>query len=180
MNKEELIKTLPTFTYHPNVYENTIVKFTDGVCDCCKRNVKAYVSLMYTFAKVNCICMQCIASGEAAKKFDGEFVDGAEEISNAKKKDILFHRTPPYASWQGEYWLACCDDYCEFLKDAGTKELEELGICDELIKEYSDKFNENFDYIKGNLKAGGKVAGYLFKCKHCDRYHLYVDFMEED
>lgn len=36
-------------------------------------------------------------------------------------------------SWQGEYWLACCDDFCAYIGDVGTKELEEMGIADEVF-----------------------------------------------
>jgi protein yieJ len=32
--------------------------------------------------------------------------------------------------------VACCDDYCAFLGDVGTKELEELGIADEVFDDY--------------------------------------------
>lgn len=45
----------------------------------------------------------------------------------------LFHRTPGYISWQGEYWLACCDDYCAYIETVGTKELEEMGIANEVF-----------------------------------------------
>lgn len=44
-------------------------------------------------------------------------------------------RTPGYCSWQGEYWLACCDDYCEYLGDVGYEELKEMNL-EYLIEEY--------------------------------------------
>lgn len=173
--KAELIKTLLVFDYHPNVYNNGIVEFKTGICNCCGKEVKAYTSCMYTKEDVDCICMACISNGQAAEKFDGSFIQDAEDISDSEKTKILFSKTPGYVSWQGEHWLACCDDYCEFIKDAGIKELQELGICDEVLKECSKNYDWDFDYLKENLTAGGTVAGYLFKCKHCGKYHLYVD-----
>lgn len=179
MNKEEklrLINELPKFEYHPNIYENDIVEFKNGICDCCKKEVHAFVSSMYTRENVDCICMDCIKNGSAAKKFKGTFIQYAEKLLDKNKEKILFNKTPGYVSWQGEYWLSCCNDYCEFIGDVGIKELNNLKIADELIDEYCKKFNIfDSDVIKENLTAKGSIAGYLFKCKHCDKYHLYVD-----
>ena len=173
---EELIKTLPKFKYHPNVYSNSITTFGNGICQCCNKEVKAYVETMYTIEDINCICFNCIADGSAAQKFDGSFIQHAQDIKNKDAIEELNSRTPGYVSWQGEYWLACCDDYCEFIGDVGTKELNEMGIADEVFEEYekSSPFDDN-DWIKENLTAGGSVAGYLFKCRHCGKYHLHID-----
>ena len=173
--KQELIKTLPTFEYHPNVYKNGIVEFKYGICNCCGKEVKAYVGVMYTNEDVNCICMNCIKDGYAAEKFNGSFIQYAQEISNQEKTKILYSKTPGYVSWQGEYWLACCDDYCEFIGDTGIKELKELGISDEVIDECCKNYGWKKEDLKNNLTAGGTYVGYLFKCKHCGKYHLYVD-----
>ena len=174
--KKELIKTLPKFEYHPNVYKNGIVTFKNGVCICCGKEVKAYIKNAFCKKDVDGICLNCVADGSAAKKFNCDFISDAEEISSSEKKEILFKRTPGYISWQGEYWLACCDDYCEFIGDAGIEELDELGITDEVINEYYEKFQlEDPDFLKENLTAKGSVAGYLFRCKHCKKYHLYDD-----
>ena len=43
--KKRLIKILPTFEYHPNVYDNGIVDFKVGICDCCGKTVKAMYRL---------------------------------------------------------------------------------------------------------------------------------------
>ena len=119
--------------------------------------------------------MNCIKDGSAAEKFNGSFIENAQEISDPEKTKTLFSKTPGYLSWQGEYWLACCDDYCEYIGDAGIKEIEELGICDEVIDECCKEFNWESEDLKQNLTAGGTYAGYLFKCKHCGKYHLNVD-----
>ena len=67
------------FKYHPNVYDNDIIEHENGVSD-----------------------------GKAAEKFEGVFIQDAESglVSDPQKTEELFKRTPGYASWQGEYWLA--------------------------------------------------------------------------
>lgn len=176
LTKEEIVKSLPKFKYHPNLYTNRIVTFANGKCQCCEKEVNAYIEIMYCEEYVDCICLDCVADGSAAKKFDGSFIQDAEEINNPEAIEELYSRTPGYYSWQGEYWLACCDDYCEFIGDVGTKELNEMGIVDEVFDEYEKKSNdEDIDWIKDNLTARGEVAGYLFKCKKCGKHHLHVD-----
>ncbi len=83
---------------------------------------------MYSTEDVECLCPQCIANGEAAKKFHGEFVQAAEDfkVNDENKREELYCRTPGYMSWQGEYWLACCDDYSAYIGEVGTKELEQM------------------------------------------------------
>lgn len=174
--EEEIIKSLPKFKYHPNLYTNEIVTFANGKCQCCEKKVNAYIETMYCKECVDCICLYCIADGSAAKKFDGFFIQDAEEINNPEAIEELYSRTPGYLSWQGEYWLACCNDYCEFIGDVGTKELNEMGISDEVFDEYEKKYDEeDIKWLKDNLTARGEVAGYLFRCKKCGKYHLHVD-----
>lgn len=176
LTKEEIIKSLPKFKYHPNLYANGMVTFANGICQCCEKEVKAYIETMYCKEDIDCICLHCVADGSAAKKFEGSFIQDAEEINNPEAIEELYSRTPGYYSWQGEYWLACCDDYCEFVGDVGTKELIEMGIADEVFDEYVKKSNyEDIDWVKDRLLARGDVAGYLFKCKKCGKYHLHVD-----
>lgn len=174
--KEEIIKSLPKFKYHPNLYNSNIVTFKNGICQCCGKEVKAYIDSMYSEEDIDCICLHCVADGSAAKKFDGTFIQYAEQVNNPVAIEELEKRTPGYESWQGEHWLACCDDYCEFIGDVGTKELNNMGIAEEVFDEYEKKYNYgDIEWIMQNLTAFGPVAGYLFKCRKCGKYHLYVD-----
>lgn len=127
---------------------------------------------MYCSEEVDCICMECVANGKAAEKYDGEFIQYAEEISDEEKRTELFRRTPGYCSWQGEYWLACCDDYCEYLGDVGYAELKEMNLVS-IIEEY--KKVEGMDFDNEMLEKGGSLAGYLFRCIHCGKFRLNVD-----
>lgn len=164
-----------TFKYHPNVYDNEIIKHEKGVCQCCGKTVSVYCTSMYCIENIDCICLSCVANGSAAKKYNGDFIQDAEThlVSDPLKTDELFHRTPGYVSWQGEYWLACCDDYCAFIGDVGTKELENMGIADDVFAEYNAK--EEFENVREYMTQYGSVAGYLFRCLHCGKYHLWVD-----
>lgn len=97
----------------------------------------------------------------------------AEKIDNDDATVELFSRTPGYLSWQGEYWLACCNDYCEYLGTVGTKELEELGIADEIFE--TDGSFDSFEDAREYLVKDGSLSGYLFRCLHCGKYKMNVD-----
>ncbi len=168
------LSKLPVFKYHPNLYKSGYVEYNKEICQCCGEAVEAYISSMYCRENIKCICLVCVASGKAAEKFEGEFVQDADEIvSDTEKTDELFKRTPGYCSWQGEYWLTCCDDYCAYIGEVGTKELEEMGIADEVFADYEQK--DEYENVREYLTKGGSLCGYLFKCLHCGKYHLGVD-----
>ncbi len=164
---------LPQFKYNPNVYENGYVEFQKGICQCCGKEVDAYIDVLYTTEDVDCICMFCVADGSAARKYNGDFIQDADPIDNESAKDELFHRTPGYLSWQGENWVACCNDYCEYIGPVGTKELEELGIADEFFEE--DGSYDGYEKAREYLVKNGSLCGYLFRCLHCGKYYLRVD-----
>lgn len=172
-----IIKLLPSFKYHPNLENDDIVIFEEEICQCCGKEVEAYIENIYSRSDVDCICLECVANGEAAKKFNAEFIQDAEKVSDPQKIDELFHKTPGYISWQGEYWLACCDDYCEYLGRVGIEELDELGITDEVLKSYVNDNKNKFSIedIKECLERDGSMTGYLFKCSHCGKYRLWID-----
>jgi uncharacterized protein len=167
------------FKYHPNVWEqNVFSKREDGeleICQCCRKQTEYFVETMYCEEDINCICPKCIANGDAAEKFNGDFIQDAEinKVSDKNKIDELLKRTPGYFSWQGEHWLACCNDFCAYIGDVGTEELETMGIADEVFEEY-DELNE-YENAREYLVKAGSMAGYLFKCLHCGKYHIWVD-----
>lgn len=106
-----------------------------------------------------------------------QFAQDSDKLAtdDAKKDDELFRRTPGYESWQGEHWVACCDDYCAFLGDVGTKELKEFSIADEVFDDYAKRDEYDVKMAREMLVAGGNFAGYLFRCLHCKKYHIYID-----
>lgn len=168
------------FKYHPNVWGNDIFsKNKDGsmaVCQCCSNKTEYYIENMYTSENVACICQKCISSGEAAIKFNGCFIQDAEfsKVDDKSKHEELLYRTPGYLSWQGEYWLACCNDFCEYIGEVGTKELDEMRITYEVFEEYYNR-DSYYEDAREYLVKGGSMAGYLFRCLNCGKYHLWVD-----
>lgn len=64
------MSNLPKFKYHPNIYEDDVVFHSDGTCQCCGKEVDVFTNSMYTQHEIQCICMNCIADGSAAKKID--------------------------------------------------------------------------------------------------------------
>lgn len=170
-----------TFKYHPNLWELDILsKNEDGSlarCQCCENETEYYYDTMYASDDVDCICLECIASGKAAEKFDGDFIQigEVEKVNDQEKIKELFTRTPGYVSWQGESWLACCNDFCTYLGEVGAKELKELGIAEEVINRYYERQEFPYRDIEKYLVKNGYLCGYLFQCLHCKKYHLNVD-----
>ncbi len=170
---------LPEFRYHPNLYKGQDVTFQQGVCQCCGKTVDAYVEKLYCDADIHCICMDCVKSGAAVEKFGGEFSRNVDElVTDTERTDELLHRTPGYASWQGENWLTCCDDYCAYLGKVGSEELEALGIAEQVCREYESRADCVSDNVRDLLSVEGPITGYLFQCLHCGGYHLWVDVQE--
>lgn len=164
------------FKYHPNLYSDEILVRGEGVCDCCGKTVSEYIDQIYSSEDADCICLSCIHDGKAAEKFNAEFVQYAEKVSDPAKHDELFKRAPGYMAWQGENWLACCDDYCAYLGPVGIRELEDLGIREEALSDYAGQDPSNpLDVVIEYMRKDGDMTGYLFRCLHCGKYRLYVD-----
>lgn len=169
--------TIPYFRYHPDPFATGIFKEPDKpvLCPCCQKTVSViYEGPFYAIDNVNNLCPDCIASGEAAKKYDGAFQDSesVDEVTDPDKLDELVHRTPGYCGWQQEYWKAHCDDYCAFVGYVGFDELNELNVLEEVLEDLEDWQKE---YIR-DLVNGGDAQGYLFRCLHCGKHLLHIDF----
>lgn len=166
------------FKYHPDPLKTGAFKNDKTiVCDCCGKETNVYyTNPFYSTKDVNALCPECIASGAAAKKFDGEFqdADSADEVKDKKALDELIHRTPGYCGWQQEYWLAHCDDYCAFMGYYDWAALGHEGLAAEIEETYREDvcmipFEDAKEYIQNN-------ECYLFKCLHCGKHFIYLDF----
>lgn len=177
------------FRYHPDPLGTGMFKNDMTVtCECCGKETDVYyVGPFYSVEDVGRFCPECIVSGKAAEKFNGEFQDplsifDAEnedvelefEAFDPERTDELICRTPGYCGWQQECWLAHCDDYCAFLGYYTWSALEKLGIDKEIEETYREDicrldFDEAKEYIEQN-------EGYLFKCLHCGKHFIYFDF----
>lgn len=179
--EQEKLKSLdlPFFKYHPNPLATGA--FTQAqyavVCDCCGCSTHIYYDgPFYAIDDINYLCPNCIASGAAAKKFDGAFQDDCcleSEVLDAEKVDELIHRTPGYSGWQQEYWRSHCGDFCAFIGYVGAAELKALGVLDEVLDD-PQWSEEEKDLIKTSVN-GGSLQCYLFKCLHCGKHMVWMD-----
>lgn len=164
------------FKYHPNIYEDDILVKKSGICQCCGKLVDCYIEQIYSAQDVDCVCLECISNGNAAQKFDATFVESADPLDDDAKSEELFCRTPGYLGWQGENWLVCCNDYCQYLYRVGMEELNQLESKDEILAEYAARDDAySLEDVTENMYKDGDMSGYLFKCCHCGKYHLWVD-----
>lgn len=167
------------FRYHPNPIETEVFVKSDVVviCPCCGKETDIYyIGSFYCQQQVENLCPACIASGDAARKFNGEFQDAGylDAVKDPDKLDELVHRTPGYISWQGGYWRAHCDDFCAFIGYVGVKELTERGILNQVLED--EKWDDDAKEIICNyLHKEGDAVGYLFQCLHCGKYLLWFD-----
>lgn len=168
------------FKYHPNVWKMDVFsKSNDGmkICECCGKPTEYFLEFMYCEEDVSCICSECVASGKACEKYKGTFIQDAEldKVHDENKIKELTQCTPGYISWQGEHWLACCGDFCEYIGEVGIEDLKKMGIAEQVISDYE---NDNpDDYYEGCMEylGNGIMSGYLFRCLHCGKYRLWVD-----
>ena len=172
---------LPFFRYHPNPVETGAFKESaDGVvCDCCGKttHIFYYKGPFFSEKDMDYLCPSCIASGEAARKFDGEFQDEYsldDGVDDPEKLDELIHRTPGYSGWQQEYWRAHCGDYCAFLGYVGAKELRALGVLEYVLDD--PMWDEEQKEMIRQSVNGGHLQCYLFQCLHCGKHLLWMDF----
>lgn len=168
---------LPYFRYHPNPLATGIFQKLEKPvrCPCCGRDTFVnYTGPFYSIGKVENLCPDCIASGAAANKYDGEFQDSesADKVSDPRKLDELTRRTPGYRGWQQEYWRAHCDDYCAFLGGVDYYGLVERGILGEVLQDP----DLNPDVQKNPQELGNSIYGYLFQCLHCGKHLLHTDY----
>lgn len=168
--------SLPVFQYHPDPFRTGVFKRREEAvtCPCCgKETHVTYEGPFYSVENVKGLCPGCIASGAAAKKFDGEFQDSysVDEVSDSSRLDELVHRTPGYCGWQQEYWRAHCDDFCAYLGNIDYQGLVDLGVTEEVLED------PNLDpwYTENLQDLGQGTCGYLFQCLHCGKHLLHVD-----
>lgn len=170
---------LPSFRYHPDPLDTGIFEQSQEgvVCDCCGKTTRIYYrGPFFSVEEINHLCPECIASGKAAKKFDGEFQDEYsvdDGVDDPDKLDELIHRTPGYSGWQQEYWRAHCGDFCAFLGYVGGRELRALGVLEDVLDDpmWDD---EQKKMIEESVN-GGSLQCYLFECLHCGKHLVWMD-----
>ena len=73
---QELLQSLPHFLYHPDpLATGSFVEGEAKVCPSCGKESNVYYALRpYSIEEIEHLCPTCIANGQAAKKFDAEFI----------------------------------------------------------------------------------------------------------
>jgi len=191
-------KEFPKFRFHPNPIANYVIKESDTECPVCHQKTGyGYSVPFYTTADVENLCPWCIANGEAAKKYNGEF-QGTETIETAMPQfdengqycghskpqipedelDELIHRTPGYFAWQQEEWLVHCNSPCAFIGYVGWNEIKDQLDRFIDIEKDCQRFNDKWGIteLSENLFNGSSCQGYLFECIHCHGYRLCMDY----
>ena len=170
---------LPTFRYHPNPLETgAFEESKEGVvCDCCGKMTHIfYTNPFFSVEDIAYLCPECIASGEAARKYDGSFQDDFsvdDGVDDPEKLDELIHRTPGYCGWQQEYWRAHCGDYCAYLGYVGARELRALGVLEGVLDD--PMWDEEQKELIQESVNGGHLQCYLFQCLHCGKHLVWMD-----
>ena len=171
---------LPTFRYHPDPLDTGAFEESEEgvVCDCCSKTTHIYYTApFFSVEDIEHLCPECIASGEAARKYSGSFQDDYsvdDGVDDPEKLDELIHRTPGYSGWQQEYWRAHCGDYCAFLGYVGTRELRAHGVLEEVLDD--PMWDEEQKEMIQESVNGGHLQCYLFQCLHCGKHLVWMDF----
>ena len=187
---------LPKFKYHPDPLGTEMFRQDEPkTCCCCGKQTDIWYDGPFDgdwlnpafernadeheYEKMDYVCPDCIADGSAAKKFLCVFTSCnlvGEEPADESAKDEWRYRTPGYYSWQEPLWYTHCGDYCEFLGSVGWKEIEEMGLEDEIADTYDEDVNGfEFSFVREGTYKHGHVQCFLFRCRHCGKHFITVD-----
>ena len=172
---------LPSFRYHPDPISTGSVKPSHVVCACCSKSRDLiYCASVYGSAAPRCsLCPWCIASGEAAFRFNCIFSDEEPLVRAGIPRSVIIEvtrRTPGYNSWQQEVWQACCGDACVFHGDASVAELAALQgkALAQLQAQWPISPNRWTGFVKQYVPGGGSAV-YRFDCRHCGKTKYALD-----
>lgn len=184
------MKHLPHFKYNPNAYTNGIIEAKEIQCNVCKEHQShVYKGPFYSVENIDLICPWCVANGQAAQKYEGEFqsytsIEGISpdpKLPNTityKKAEIdeLILQTPSYTAWQQAVWLGHCESPCAFIDYVGWEEIKDLVVE---LKEDIEQIKIDYHITQGMfekmLQNNGDFQGYLFQCIHCKKHRLTID-----
>lgn len=173
---------LPDFKYHPDPIATGAIEVGSAACDCCGKSPGfEYSASFYTaHTPKPKICPWCIANGEAAKKYDGQFSDDYPLRTAGIAEDIVrevCERTPGYSSWQQEYWQSHCGDACEFHGDAEPAELRALSNAALAnVLRHNGMKESHWRSLLETYQEGGNPAVYKFVCRQCRESIYCLDF----
>jgi len=175
---------LPSFRYHPDPVASGSVEASDAECACCKQS-RGFIYTATVYSEDDdepAVCPWCIADGSAHKKLKADFND-SEGIEDGVPKPVMneiMHRTPGFATWQSDSWLACCGDAMAFLKPVGIKEIRrddyewEGTLMTQIVQNMGISGGAAVRLLESLNKDRGPTA-YAFRCLHCNRHRFFID-----
>lgn len=168
---------IPKFTYIDDYrFVCNTVSFAKK-CNCCgiKTNI-IYTNGIYSEENVDILCPRCIINGEASKKFKGSFndVELSDSIDNEQAKEELEKRTPTLNTWQEVRWVACCNDYCRFIKFLSLEDFENQEVLLSIQQTYKEDEGVPFEQLRVLCEESGANI-LLFQCLICKKYYIRVD-----
>lgn len=172
---------IPAFKYYLNPEDDVaFVRVSQPVqCESCGEYVDCYYrGPLYAKRSINHICPACVQDGTAAATLGCSFHNRkfCDKLNrNVAANDELLHRTPCYSGWTQERWLAHCNDHCVFVGYVGWPEIRHMGIADKVEADYTANGEYDIETVKREMRDGGEMQGYLFRCLHCGAYRLHVD-----
>ncbi|HKD23547.1 MAG TPA: CbrC family protein [Rhizomicrobium sp.] len=175
----------PVFKYHPDPVASGSVVKSDIACACCGE-AKGYIYKGGVYSEEDglddALCPWCIADDSAHRKFDASFND-AENLYDqipAEVADEVEFRTPGYAGWQQEHWLACCGDAAAFREPVGYAEIAqrypflESVLMQHIAEDWGMTGSAATQFYKSLDRERGPTA-YVFTCLHCKASLAYID-----
>jgi len=176
-----MAEDLPHFKYHPAPLLTGAIESSSVTCACCERaRGFIYVASVYCRESIReQLCPWCIADGSAAKRYDTMFCDDHSLRKAGLEGDIIAEvtqRTPGYITWQGEDWLSCCSDACEFHGDVSRQELRSLsGPSLDRFLACTGWSAAGLAECAKHYEPGGSPAIYKFVCRHCKQPQFGYD-----
>lgn len=146
------------------------------VCDCCKKKTRFY-SEAGIYAEEFCefLCVDCIASGNAAERYRGTFNTLESKCNSIDDEETVLKKTPSLPSNQEYSWKVCCGKPCVYLKRATYADMEELFLWDKLKETFHDEIIpfEDLQELVGEEEDDSLLM--LFRCKECGKIYAIID-----
>lgn len=176
----------PAFRYFAPGAIDAVMTATDAPCECCKAAPgELYNGPIFGPRDVEMLCLDCIASGRAARELGCSFA----EVGTVREihRDIdyaagdvptevlaeLRQRTPAYVSWQGPVWLFHCSDGGVFHGDASGADV--LQASPESRAHFESNFDVPWREVTDGYVRGGHDSLYRFDCRHCGLVMFHWD-----
>jgi ankyrin repeat protein len=189
---ESQLDPLPVFTYFASAELCSEIENTSQPCDCCKKRPGCLLKtpLIDNNDNEEVVCPWCISTGKAAQKFKihpncTELAD-EDTIHDQTAIEELKKRTPPFTTWQDNFWLTHCGLPCQYKGRVGWKEIEALFPQIEIGEIHCtgkkgpefhvrEKKSDLIAFLISSLHKEGSCTGYLFRCVKCHQLSLYFD-----